>query len=71
MQYCLGFFGDAAATGCLSAARVRLRNAAAGVGVGYLFALLVLLVSVVSVPLLLNGDVGLGAAISTSARGDP
>jgi uncharacterized membrane protein len=39
-----------------------------GVGVGFLFALLVLVISVVSFPLLLDRDVGLGAAIWTSAR---
>ena len=40
----------------------------AGIGVGFLFALLVLVISVVSFPLLLDRDVGLGAAISTSMR---
>jgi len=40
----------------------------AGIGVGFLFALLVLVISVVSFPLLLDRDVGLGAAISTSVR---
>ncbi len=39
-----------------------------GVGVGFLFALLVLVTSVVSFPLLLDRDVGLGAAVWTSAR---
>ena len=39
-----------------------------GIGVGFLFALLVLVISVVSFPLLLDRDVGLGAAISTSMR---
>jgi uncharacterized membrane protein len=39
-----------------------------GVGVGFLFALLVLVISVVSFPLLLDRDVGLGAAVWTSAR---
>lgn len=39
-----------------------------GVGVGFLFALLVLSISVVSFPLLLDRDVGLAAAISTSVR---
>jgi uncharacterized membrane protein len=39
-----------------------------GIGVGFLFALLVLAISVVSFPLLLDQDVGLGAAISTSVR---
>jgi uncharacterized membrane protein len=37
-----------------------------GVGVGFFFALLVLAISVVSFPLLLDQDVGLGAAVSTS-----
>jgi uncharacterized membrane protein len=39
-----------------------------GIGVGFLFAVLVLAISVVSVPLLLDRDVGLGAAILTSLR---
>ncbi len=39
-----------------------------GVGVGFVFALAVLLISVVSFPLLLDRDVGLGAAIWTSVR---
>lgn len=39
-----------------------------GVGVGFLFALLVLSISVVSFPLLLDQDVGLVAAIATSLR---
>jgi uncharacterized membrane protein len=39
-----------------------------GCGVGFLFALLVLAISVVSVPLLLDRDVGLAAAIGTSLR---
>jgi len=39
-----------------------------GVGVGFLFALLVLAISVVSFPLLLDRDVGLYAAVSTSIR---
>lgn len=39
-----------------------------GVGVGFLFAVLVLAISVVSVPLLLDRDVGLAAAIATSVR---
>ena len=41
---------------------------AVGVGIGFLFAVLVLAISVVSVPLLLDRDVGLGAAIGTSLR---
>jgi uncharacterized membrane protein len=39
-----------------------------GVGVGFLFALLVLAISVVSFPLLLDRDVGLDAAVRTSIR---
>ena len=39
-----------------------------GVGVGFLFALLVLVISVVSFPLLLDRDVGLSTAVSTSVR---
>jgi uncharacterized membrane protein len=39
-----------------------------GVGVGFLFALLVLAISVVSFPLLLDRDVGLYSAVSTSVR---
>jgi uncharacterized membrane protein len=39
-----------------------------GVGVGFLFALLVLAISVVSFPLLLDRDVGLHKAVSTSIR---
>ena len=39
-----------------------------GVGVGFLFAVLVLAISVVSVPLLLDRDVGLAAAVGTSLR---
>jgi uncharacterized membrane protein len=38
------------------------------VGVGFLFALLVLAISVVSFPLLLDRDVGLGTAVRTSVR---
>lgn len=41
---------------------------ALGMGVGLLFALTVLSISVVSFPLLLDRDVGLGVAISTSIR---
>ncbi|MGE5271855.1 MAG: DUF2189 domain-containing protein, partial [Thiohalocapsa sp.] len=41
---------------------------AIGCGVGFLFAALVLAISVVAVPLLLDRDVGLGAAIGTSLR---
>jgi uncharacterized membrane protein len=40
-----------------------------GVGVGFLFAALVLTISVVSFPLLLDRDVGLYTAVATSARG--
>lgn len=39
-----------------------------GVGVGFLFALLVLAISVVSFPLLVDRDVGVGTAIATSVR---
>jgi uncharacterized membrane protein len=39
-----------------------------GVGIGFLFALLVLTISVVSFPLLLDRDVGLYAAMATSVR---
>lgn len=45
-----------------------LRMIAVGVGVGFLFALLVLAISVVSFPLLLDRDVGLYGAVSTSIR---
>jgi uncharacterized membrane protein len=41
---------------------------AVGMSVGFLFALLVLLISVVSFPLLLDRDVGLSAAVWTSVR---
>lgn len=41
---------------------------AVGIGVGFLFAVVVLAISVVSVPLLLDRDVRLGAAILTSLR---
>lgn len=39
-----------------------------GTGVGFLFALLVLTISVVSFPMLLDRDVGLGTAVATSVR---
>jgi uncharacterized membrane protein len=39
-----------------------------GFGVGFLFALLVLSISVVSFPLLLDRDAGLRAAVATSVR---
>ncbi len=39
-----------------------------GIGVGFLFALLVLVISVVSFPLMLDRDVGLDTAIATSFR---
>ncbi len=39
-----------------------------GIGVGFLFALLALAVSVVSFPLLLDRNVGIGIAVSTSVR---
>ncbi|MGI9507997.1 MAG: DUF2189 domain-containing protein [Geminicoccaceae bacterium] len=39
-----------------------------GTGVGFLFALVVLAISVVSFPLLLDREVGLGSAVATSMR---
>src|SRR5579864_6126875 len=39
-----------------------------GIGIGFLFAVLVLAISVVSFPLLLDRDVGLGTAVATSVR---
>jgi len=39
-----------------------------GIGVGFLFALLVLAISVVSFPLLLDRDVGMATAVKTSVR---
>ncbi len=39
-----------------------------GVGVGFLYAVLVLAIGVISFPLLLDRDVGLGTAITTSVR---
>ena len=42
--------------------------AAVGIGVGFLFAVGVLAISVVSVPLMLDRDVGLAEAIGTSLR---
>jgi len=39
-----------------------------GIGVGFLFALLVLAISVVSFPLLLDRNVGIGIAVTTSIR---
>jgi uncharacterized membrane protein len=39
-----------------------------GIGIGFLFAALVLTISVVSFPLLLDRDVGLPTAVSTSIR---
>jgi uncharacterized membrane protein len=39
-----------------------------GIGVGFLFAVLVLAISVVSFPLLIDREVGLGTAIGTSFR---
>jgi uncharacterized membrane protein len=39
-----------------------------GVGVGFLFAVIVLAISVVSVPMLLDRDVGVAAAVRTSLR---
>ena len=41
---------------------------AAGIGTGFLYAVLVLCISVVSVPLLLDRDVGLDVALATSLR---
>jgi uncharacterized membrane protein len=41
---------------------------AVGMGVGFLFAVLVLAISVVSFPLLLDREVGLVKAVSTSVR---
>jgi uncharacterized membrane protein len=41
---------------------------AVGIGVGFLFALLVLTISVVSFPLLLDRNVGVFTAVATSAR---
>ena len=41
---------------------------AIGVSAGFLFAVVVLLISVVSFPVLLDRDVGLGAAVGTSVR---
>ena len=39
-----------------------------GIGVGFLFALLVLVIGVVSLPMLLDRNVGVGTAIATSVR---
>src|SRR5206468_7790703 len=39
-----------------------------GIGVGFLFALIVLSISVVSFPLLLDREVGVGTAVTTSLR---
>ncbi len=39
-----------------------------GVGVGFLFAVVALVISVVSFPLLLDREVGLGTAVWTSVR---
>jgi uncharacterized membrane protein len=39
-----------------------------GIGVGFLFALFAMMISVVSFPLLLDRDVGLDTAIRTSVR---
>jgi uncharacterized membrane protein len=39
-----------------------------GVGVGFLFALVAMMISVVSFPLLLDHDVGLDTAVSTSVK---
>ena len=48
--------------------RAGLEMIVAGVGVGFLFALLVLIISVVSFPSLLDRDVGLVTAVQTSIR---
>ena len=40
----------------------------AGLGVGFVFAVLVLSISVISFPLLLDKEVGLAKAVSTSVR---
>ena len=56
------FVGDVFATGAGWAMII------VGVGVGFLFAVLVLAIGVVSFPLLLDRDVSLGAAVWTSAR---
>ena len=58
----MAFVGDVFTTGAGWAIIV------VGMGVGFLFALLVLAISVVSFPLLLDRDVGLGVAIWTSVR---
>jgi uncharacterized membrane protein len=39
-----------------------------GIGVGFLFAVLAMMISVVSFPLLLERDIGLGGAVGTSVR---
>jgi uncharacterized membrane protein len=39
-----------------------------GIGVGFLFAVLVLAISVVSFPLLLDRNAGIGTAVTTSMR---
>jgi uncharacterized membrane protein len=39
-----------------------------GIGIGFLFALLVLAISVVSFPMLIDRNVGIGTAITTSIR---
>ena len=46
----------------------RDRGQVRGVGVGFVFAALVLAISVVSVPLLLDHNVGIDVAVSTSLR---
>ena len=57
-----GFISDVFTTGAGWALIV------VGIGVGFVFALLVLAVSVVSFPLLLDRNVGIGVAVSTSMR---
>lgn len=57
-----GFLGDVLATGAGWAMIIL------GCGVGFVFALLVLTISVVSFPMLLDRDVGLATAVTTSIR---
>jgi uncharacterized membrane protein len=58
----VGFFTDVFTT------RAGWAMIAVGIGVGFLLALLVLSISVVSFPLLLDRNVGIGTAVSTSMR---
>jgi uncharacterized membrane protein len=57
-----GFFTDVLTTGAGWA------MIGVGIGVGFLFAALVLAISIVSFPLLLDRNVGIGTAVSTSVR---